>query len=119
MSNHGVDLLRSDTGQYLDWPGTLRPVAALPAQADRSRLSAPAPSVPSADLPDLSPVAPSRAWAFATRNTMDRKTLALTLVNWMILLVLMCGFLLAKTLTTDEALSGTTADSGVVATATR
>lgn len=123
VSNHGVDLLRSDTGHYMEWPGTLTRVATIPAQAGPAQRVRFVPGLPSEDLVEVLPVAPPRAWAYATRDTMDRKTLTLTLVNWMILLALMCGFLLAKTLPADTALggtvSGTSTSAGVSTTATR
>jgi hypothetical protein len=120
VSDHGVDLYRSDTGQYMQWPGALAQVATVPAQQHRTRSVPAVGTIRREDLFDLAPLpaAPSRAWAYATRNTLDRKTLALTLVNWLILLMLLCVFLLAKTLPADTAL-GTTAGSGVSTIATR
>jgi hypothetical protein len=103
----------------MQWPGTPR-VATLPVQA-RRRATPPTPAGydPVLDAaPVLDPTVP-RARVFATRNPMDRKTLALTLVNWMFLLLLMCGFLLAKTLPADTTLSGGTTGSGVTATTAR
>jgi hypothetical protein len=43
----------------------------------------------------------------ATAIKVDPINVALALVNWIVLLVLLCGFLLAKTLPLDPALTGT------------
>ncbi|HEY2832671.1 MAG TPA: hypothetical protein VGJ14_09615 [Sporichthyaceae bacterium] len=47
--------------------------------------------------------APARAMRVDPLNVM------LALVNWMVLLLLLCGFLLAQTLPLDSALTGTAA----------
>ena len=40
-------------------------------------------------------------------GTVDPINVVLAMVNWMVLLLLLCGFLLAKTLPLDTALTGT------------
>lgn len=105
MSHLGVDLLRSDTGHYMQWPpvddAPTAPVA-LPAArtAERGRswssmlgdgAAAPAVTAPLAD------------------GSRDRVGVYLSLVNWLVLLGMFCVFLLAKTLPPDTALTGGTA----------
>jgi hypothetical protein len=45
-----------------------------------------------------------------TAVKVDPVNVLLALVNWMVLLLLVCGFLLAKTLPMDTALTGTGSD---------
>lgn len=105
MSHLGVDLLRSDTGHYMQWP----PVDDAP--------TAPVP------LPAAGTAARGRSWismlgtdtaapavaAPLADGSRDRVGVYLSLVNWLVLLLMFCVFLLAKTLPADTALTGGTA----------
>lgn len=99
MSNLGVDLLRSDTGHYMQWP------TAGDAPTAPVRL---APAAPSANREGRTWIAArdtTQAWVAPDART--RVGVTLSLVNWLVLLLLMCTFLLAKTLPAgDSALTG-------------
>ena len=108
MSNVGVDLLRSDTGHYMQWPTDEELRVAPPAvpaarHAQRGRTwitnlekRPPAPVA-------VAPIATRAIWIADTRS---RVSVGLALVNWLFLLLMFCAFLLAKTLPVDTALTG-------------
>jgi hypothetical protein len=110
VSQLGVDLLRSDTGHYMQWPlvdeAPTAPVP-LPSQrgAERGRSWISMLGAPTV-RPVAVPAAPTAAGAT------DRVGVYLSLVNWLVLLLMFCTFLLAKTLPADASLTSGSASSG-------
>ena len=123
MSHLGVDLLRSDTGHYMQWPpvddAPTAPVAlpvplpaARTAERGRSWISMLGAGTPTA------PALVAGAGSTPALGSRDRVSGYLSLVNWLVLLLMFCAFLLAKTLPADTALTGgTVAQSCTVAAA--
>ena len=118
MSNLGVDLLRSDTGHYMQWPPAedIRPAA--PADPVRGRDDRAeqrgrtwiATLTANATARAEAPAAGEATTVWAAPRRAGRQGTALVLVNWLFLLLMLCTFLLAETLpTAGSALTGGTA----------
>jgi hypothetical protein len=129
VSNLGVDLLRSDTGHYMEWPVDEAPVAASPPPANRGRSWRAAAGLggPVSADDDPTVVLISGPFSVQVAAAPDRTTMSVVLLNWAILLLMFCAFLLAVTLpsadlaSTDSPFSPTCSgqDCAVSATAAR
>ena len=114
MSQLGVDLLRSDTGHYMQWPLVDEaPTAPVPLPSQRGAERGRSWISTLGERAGAHTVRPAAVPAAPTADgATDRVGVYLSLVNWLVLLLMFCTFLLAKTLPVDTSLTSGSASSG-------